>query len=119
VHKRIISAVKRVASISDRMAYIILRGHWCCVIVLQVHARSEDKTDDVKDSFYEQLVTTFLLALSVLSSFWVSSVVFFCFPGTIPCDAVRSYVRAEFLIPKASKSNGFCRLRCLLRAALL
>jgi hypothetical protein len=29
VHKRIISAVKRVVYVSDRMSYIILRGRWC------------------------------------------------------------------------------------------
>jgi exonuclease III len=34
---------------------IILRGRWCHIIVLNVHALSEDKTDDVKDSFYEEL----------------------------------------------------------------
>jgi hypothetical protein len=36
------------------MSYIILRGRWCHVIVLNVHAPTEDKTDDVKDSFYEE-----------------------------------------------------------------
>jgi hypothetical protein len=45
VHKRIISAVKRVEFVSDRMSYIILRGRWCDV-VLNVHARTEDKIDD-------------------------------------------------------------------------
>jgi hypothetical protein len=29
VNKRIISAVKRVEFVSDRMSYIILRGRWC------------------------------------------------------------------------------------------
>jgi exonuclease III len=29
VHKRIISSVKRVEFVSDRMSYIILRGRWC------------------------------------------------------------------------------------------
>jgi hypothetical protein len=29
VHKRIISAVKRVEFVSDRMSYIILSGRWC------------------------------------------------------------------------------------------
>jgi hypothetical protein len=53
VHKRIISAVKKVESVSDRMSYIILRGRWCHIIVLNVHAPTEGKTDDVKDSFYE------------------------------------------------------------------
>jgi hypothetical protein len=41
------------------MSYIILRGHWCHVIVLNVHAPTEDKTDDVKDSFYEELERVF------------------------------------------------------------
>jgi hypothetical protein len=59
VHKRIISAVKRVEFVSDRMSYIILRGRWCHIIVLKVHAPTEDKTDDVKDSFYEELEPVF------------------------------------------------------------
>jgi hypothetical protein len=46
VHKRIISAVKFV---SDRMSHIILRGHWCHIIVQNFHVPTEDKTDDVKD----------------------------------------------------------------------
>jgi hypothetical protein len=50
VHKRIISAVKRVMFVSDRMSYIILRGRWCHVIVLNVHTPTEDETDDVKGS---------------------------------------------------------------------
>jgi exonuclease III len=59
VHKRIISAVKRVEFVSDRKLYIILRGRWCYIIVLNVHAPTEDKTDDVKDSFYEELECVF------------------------------------------------------------
>jgi exonuclease III len=59
VHKRIISAVKRVEFDSDRMSYIILRGRWCHIIALNVHAPTEDKTDDVKDSFYEELEHVF------------------------------------------------------------
>jgi hypothetical protein len=57
VHKRVISAVKRIEFVSDRMSYtcIILRGRWCHIIVLNVHAPTEDKTDDVKGSFYEEL----------------------------------------------------------------
>jgi hypothetical protein len=41
------------------MSYIILRGRWCQVIVLNVHAPTEDKTDDVKDSFYEEVECVF------------------------------------------------------------
>jgi hypothetical protein len=59
VHKRIISAVKRFEFVSDRMTYIIQRAHWCHIIVLNVNAPTEDKTDDVKDSFYEELEHVF------------------------------------------------------------
>jgi hypothetical protein len=41
------------------MSYIILRGRWCHIIVLNVHAPPEDKTDDVKGSFYEELKRVF------------------------------------------------------------
>jgi hypothetical protein len=54
VHKRIISAVKRVEFVSDRMSYMILRGQ-CDVIVLNVHAPTEDKIDETKERFYEEL----------------------------------------------------------------
>jgi hypothetical protein len=59
VYNRIISAVKRVEFASDRMSYIILRGRWCHIVVLKVHAPTEDKTDYVKDSFYEVLECVF------------------------------------------------------------
>jgi hypothetical protein len=59
VHKKIISAVKRVEFVSDRMSYITLRGRWCHIIVLNNHAAIEDKTDDVKDSFYKELECVF------------------------------------------------------------
>jgi hypothetical protein len=45
--------------ISDRMSYILLRGRWCNIIVLNVHAPCQDKGDDVKDSFYEELGRVF------------------------------------------------------------
>jgi hypothetical protein len=41
------------------MSYIILRGLWSHIIVLNVHAPTEDKTDDVKDSFYEKMERVF------------------------------------------------------------
>jgi hypothetical protein len=59
VHKRIISAIKRVEFVNDRMLYIILRGRWYHIILLNVHAPTEDKTDDVKDRFYEELERVF------------------------------------------------------------
>jgi len=33
VHHRIVSVVKRVEFVSDRMSYIALRGCWCNIIV--------------------------------------------------------------------------------------
>jgi hypothetical protein len=54
VYKRIMSAVKRVEFVSGRMSYIILRGRWCNIIILNVHAPTEDKIGDIKDRFYEE-----------------------------------------------------------------
>jgi hypothetical protein len=51
VHNRIISAVKRVEFVTDRMSYKTLKGRWCHIIVLNAHAPSEDKDDVIKDSF--------------------------------------------------------------------
>jgi hypothetical protein len=48
VLKRIISEVKKVEFISDRVSYIILIGRWCRSIVLNVHAPIEHKIYDVK-----------------------------------------------------------------------
>jgi hypothetical protein len=58
IHKRIGSAVKRVEFFSDGMSYMILRCRWCN-IVLNVHAPTEDKIDDLKDRFYEELEQVF------------------------------------------------------------
>ena len=55
VHRRIVSAVKRVEFVSNRMLCIVLRVHWCNIIVLNVHATSEEESDNSKDSFYEEL----------------------------------------------------------------
>jgi hypothetical protein len=37
------------------MSYIILRGHRYDIIVLNVHAPTEDEIGDIKDSFYKEL----------------------------------------------------------------
>ena len=44
VHQRIALAVKRVEFVSDRMSYTVLRGLWCDIVVLNVHAPSEEKS---------------------------------------------------------------------------
>jgi hypothetical protein len=58
IHKKIISAGKRVEFASDRVPYIILRGRWCGIIVLNGHAPTEGKIDNV-DRFYEVLAHVF------------------------------------------------------------
>jgi exonuclease III len=55
LHKRIISAVKGVEFVSDRVSYIILRGRWCDITVLNVHAPTDNNIDDVKSRFHEEL----------------------------------------------------------------
>jgi len=41
------------------VSYIVLRGRWCNVIVLNVHAPSEEKSNGSKDSFCEELEQVF------------------------------------------------------------
>ena len=43
---------KKVEFLSYRMSYMVLRGRWCNIILLNVHAQSEEKSNDSKDSFY-------------------------------------------------------------------
>jgi hypothetical protein len=59
VHHTVVSAVKRVEFVSDRVSYITVRGHWCNIIVLNVHGLSEEKTDDSRDGLYEELEQIF------------------------------------------------------------
>jgi len=47
--------VKRIEFVSDRLSYIVLRGRWLHIIVVNVHAPSEE----LKDSFYEELEEVF------------------------------------------------------------
>jgi len=46
VHHRTVSAVKRLEFVSNGVSYTVLRGRWCNIIVLNVHAPSEEKGDD-------------------------------------------------------------------------
>jgi hypothetical protein len=38
---------------------MVLRGSWCNIVVLNVHAPTEEKSDDSQDSFYEELEQVF------------------------------------------------------------
>ena len=59
VHRRIVSALNRVEFVSDRLSYIVLRGRWRNIILVNVHAPSEEKSEESKDSFYEELEQVF------------------------------------------------------------
>jgi len=67
LHHRIESAVKREEFVSDRMSYIVLRGPWCNIIFRSMHAPSEEKSDDSRDGFYEELEQgSFVIFLSTV-----------------------------------------------------
>jgi hypothetical protein len=61
VHQGIASAVKRVEFVCDRVSYMVLRGRWGNIIVLNVRAPSEEKSDESKESFYEELEQVFFI----------------------------------------------------------
>jgi hypothetical protein len=52
------------------MLYIILRGHWCDVIVPNIQAPTEDKIDDVKASFYKELQWKFNTFPNTIQQFY-------------------------------------------------
>ena len=54
VHHRGVSAVKVLGFVSDRMSHIILRGHWCNIIVLNVLTSPNKKSDVLKDNFMKK-----------------------------------------------------------------
>jgi len=58
LYTTIVSAVKRVEFVSDK-TYIVLRGCWCNIFVLNVHAPSEKKSDDSTDIVYVELEQAF------------------------------------------------------------
>jgi hypothetical protein len=54
VHYEIVSAVKGVEFVKDRMSYTVQRDRWCNINVFNTVILSEGKSDDSKDSFYEE-----------------------------------------------------------------
>jgi hypothetical protein len=59
MHKGVLSAVKKVEFVSNKMSYIILKDCWCDDIVLNVDALMGNKNGNTKDSFYEELEHVF------------------------------------------------------------
>jgi len=68
VHHRTVSAVKRVEIATDMMLYMVLSGRWFKIIVLNVHAPSEEKSDDSIDRFCVELEQVFIIFLSTIYS---------------------------------------------------
>ena len=58
-YHRKVSAVKKTEFVGNSVSYIVLRGRWCNIIVLNVHAPSEEKCDDSKESLSEELEQDF------------------------------------------------------------
>ena len=59
VHHRILSSVKRVEFVSDRISCIVLRGRWCNTIVSNVHTPRQAIRYDSKHNSYEELEQVF------------------------------------------------------------
>ena len=41
------------------MSYIVLKGRWLRIIVVNVHSPTEEKSEELKDSYYEELEEVF------------------------------------------------------------
>jgi hypothetical protein len=40
---------------NKRSSYIVLRGRWCNIVVLNIHESGGKESNDSKDGFYEEL----------------------------------------------------------------
>ena len=47
--------MKRIEFVSDSLSYILLNGRGLHILVVNVHAPSEEKSEELKDSFYEDV----------------------------------------------------------------
>ena len=43
-----------------------MRGFWCNIVVLNVHGTGEEKSDDSKESFYDELGQVLIIFLSTI-----------------------------------------------------
>jgi hypothetical protein len=56
----IISAVKGVEFVSEKMSWVTANGRWCDIIVENVRVPTEEKDDDARDNFHEELEEVFV-----------------------------------------------------------
>ena len=66
LHHRIVSAVKRVEFVRGRVSYIVMRGRWCNITVLNMHAPSEDTSDDSKHRFTRNWTRFLIIFLGII-----------------------------------------------------
>jgi len=52
--------------LSGRTSYVVLRGYWCNIIILNVRAPLEEKSGDSKDNFYEELGRFSIILLTTI-----------------------------------------------------
>jgi hypothetical protein len=61
VHHTIVSAVKRVEFVSDKVSHIVLTVRWYTIIFMNLRAPREEESDDSNDRFFEELEQVFLI----------------------------------------------------------
>ncbi|XP_018347843.1 PREDICTED: craniofacial development protein 2-like, partial [Trachymyrmex septentrionalis] len=47
--------VKDIKFINERLGLLVVQGRWYKIAIINVHAPKEDKDDEIKDGFYEEL----------------------------------------------------------------
>ncbi|KAI5737941.1 hypothetical protein M8J77_000982 [Diaphorina citri] len=58
IKKRFQNSIQDVKFINDRISYLIIRGNFKPIFILNAHAPTEDKDQETKDEFYEALDDT-------------------------------------------------------------
>ena len=66
VHHSVVSAVKTLEFVSDRMSYIVLRGRWCNIVVLNVFALSKEKVIIQKRVFMHNQYWIAVISISTI-----------------------------------------------------
>ncbi|XP_018344902.1 PREDICTED: uncharacterized protein LOC108750139 [Trachymyrmex septentrionalis] len=55
INRKILSAVKDIKFINERLGLLVVQGRWYKIAIINVHAPTEDKDGEIKDGFYEEL----------------------------------------------------------------
>jgi exonuclease III len=87
--------------VSDRMLHIVLRARWCDIIVLNVHAPTEDKIDDVEDRFYKELEHVFDKFLKYHMKILLGD-----FNAKVGREDIFKQTIWEYILHKISNDNG-------------